>query len=168
MPEIPISEWLGRRTGSRRTRVAGQPLCTTNWADLDGKQHTDQLDINCHCFDPTKTVVLNPAAWAGTPDGQWASNFSNIRDYRGIRYPTENANFGRTFRIKERMTFNLRVEFSNVFNRLRLPQPSTASVTAPPIKSPLTGLYTTGYGTIVPTAGTSGYRTGTLVGRITF
>jgi len=22
------------------------------------------VDINCHCFDPTKTIVFNPAAWA--------------------------------------------------------------------------------------------------------
>jgi hypothetical protein len=60
------------------------------------------------------------------------------------------------------------VEFVNVFNRLRLPQPSTASLTASPIKSSLTGLYTTGYGTIVPAAGTAGQRNGMLVGRITF
>lgn len=164
---FPISGWLGRGPGPAE-RVASQPLYTTNWTDLDGKQHTDELDINCHCFDPTKTVVLNPAAFSGTPDGKWASNFSTLREFRGIRLPTENANFGRTFRIKEKVTFNVRVEFANVFNRLRLPQPSAAAVTAAPIKSPLTGLYTSGYGTIVPTAGTQGQRSGTLVGRITF
>src|SRR6185369_1087864 len=158
---------LGRGPGPAE-RVASQPLYTTNWTDLDGKQHTDELDINCHCFDPTKTVVLNPAAFSGTPDGKWASNFSTLREFRGIRLPTENANFGRTLRIKEKVTFNVRVEFANVFNRLRLPQPSAAAVTAAPIKSPLTGLYTSGYGTIVPTAGTQGQRSGTLVGRITF
>ncbi|MCU1334835.1 MAG: hypothetical protein JWO19_416 [Bryobacterales bacterium] len=167
----PINGWLGRGPGPAEL-VAGQPLYTTNWVDLDGKQHTDELDINCHCFDPTKTVVLNPAAWAGVPDGKWSSNFSSIREFRGIRLPTENANFGRTFRIKEKMTFNVRVEFSNIFNRLRLPQPTSTgtgvSPTSPALKSPLTGLYSSGYGTIVPTAGTQGYRTGTLVGRITF
>jgi hypothetical protein len=163
----PINFWLGRGPGPAE-RVAGQPLYTTNWVDLDGKQHTDELDINCHCFDPTKTVVLNPLAFSGTPDGKWASNFSTLREFRGIRLPTENANFGRTFRIREKMTFNLRVEFANVFNRLRLPQPSATAVTAPPIKSPLTGLYTSGYGVINPTAGTQGQRSGTLVGRITF
>jgi hypothetical protein len=163
----PINFWLGRGPGPAE-RVAGQPLYTTNWVDLDGNQHTDELDINCHCFDPTKTVVLNPLAFSGTPDGKWASNFSTLREFRGIRLPTENANFGRTFRIREKMTFNLRVEFANVFNRLRLPQPSATAVTAPPIKSPLTGLYTSGYGVINPTAGTQGQRSGTLVGRITF
>jgi hypothetical protein len=164
---FPISGWLGRGPGPAE-RVAGQPLFTTNWVDLNGVPHTDELDINCHCYDPTKTVVLNPLAFTGTPNGQWASNFSHIRDFRGIRYPTENANLGRSFRIKERVTINIRVEFANVLNRLRLPQPSTASLTASPIKSSLTGLYTTGYGTIVPTAGTAGQRSGMLVGRITF
>jgi hypothetical protein len=164
---FPISGWLGRGPGPAE-RVAGQPLFTTNWVDLNGIQHTDELDINCHCYDPTKTVVLNPLAFTGTPNGQWASNFSYVRDFRGIRYPTENANLGRSFRIRERVTINIRVEFANVFNRLRLPQPSTASLTASPIKSSLTGLYTTGYGTIIPTAGTAGQRSGMLVGRITF
>jgi len=164
---FPISGWLGRGPGPAE-RVAGQPLFTTHWVDLNGVQHTDELDINCHCYDPTKTVVLNPLAFAGTPNGNWASNFSFIRDFRGIRYPVENVNLGRTFHITERLALDIRMEFANVFNRLRLPQPSTASLTASPIKSSLTGLYTSGYGTIVPAAGTAGQRNGTLVGRLTF
>jgi hypothetical protein len=171
----PISKWLGRGPGPAE-RVAGQPLWSTNWTDYDGKVHTDPIDINCHCFDPTKNIVLNPAAWANVPDGQWSSNQSSFRDYRGFRYPTENANFGRTFRYKERVTFNVRVEFSNAFNRTRLPQPSAgtlpgqgfATLPSKQTSGPLTGLYSSGFGTVVPTTGTSGYRTGTLVGRITF
>ncbi len=34
-----------------------------NWTDYDGKVHAEPLDINCHCYDPTKTQVLNPLAW---------------------------------------------------------------------------------------------------------
>ena len=118
----PISQWLGAGRGPGPAQyVAGQSLWSTNWTDYNGVVHTDPIDINCHCFDPTKTVVLNPAAWANVPDGQWANNFSTIRNYRGFRYPTENANFGRTFRIKERVTFNVRVEFTNAFNRTSAP-----------------------------------------------
>ena len=170
----PISKWLGRGPGPAE-RVASQPLWSTNWVDYNGVTHTNPIDLNCHCFDPTKNIVLNPAAWANVPDGQWSSNQSTFRDYRGFRYPTENANFGRTFRIKEKMTFNVRVEFSNAFNRTRLPQPAGGNVgagfaTAPTKQTsgPLTGLYSAGFGTVVPTTGTQGYRTGTLVGRITF
>jgi hypothetical protein len=170
----PISKWLGRGPGPAE-RVAGQGLWSSNWIDYDGKIHTDPIDLNCHCFDPTKNIVLNPAAWANVPDGQWSSNLSTFRDYRGFRYPQENANFGRTFRYKERVTFNVRVEFSNVFNRTRLPQPAAGNIgpgfATQPTKQtsgPLTGLYSGGFGTVVPTSGTQGYRTGTLVGRITF
>ena len=172
-----VQKWLGRGPGPAEY-VAGQPLFSTNWVDYSGKVHTDPIDLNCHCFDPTKNIVLNPNAWANVPDGQWSSNQSSFRDYRGFRYPTENANFGRTFRIKERVTFNVRVEFSNAFNRTRLPQPASGNgppgtpgfATKPTLQTtgPLTGLYSAGFGTVVPTSGTSGYRTGTLVGRITF
>jgi len=166
----PISKWLGRGPGPAEY-VAGQPLFSTNWVDYSGKVHTDPIDLNCHCFDPTKNIVLNPAAWANVADGQWSSNQSSFRNYRGFRYPTENANFGRTFRYKERVTFNVRVEFSNAFNRTRLPQPSASGFATAPTKQTagaLIGLYSAGFGTVVPTTGTQGYRTGTLVGRITF
>ena len=45
-------------------RVPGQPLFNTNWVDNNGVSHTDPLDLNCHCYDPNKTFVLNPNAWA--------------------------------------------------------------------------------------------------------
>ena len=30
-------------------------------------------DLNCHCTDPTKDLVLNPAAWSNPPDGQFGT-----------------------------------------------------------------------------------------------
>src|SRR5207248_4998852 len=30
-------------------------------------------DLNCHCFDPNKEFVLNPAAWANPPTGQFGT-----------------------------------------------------------------------------------------------
>ena len=30
------------------------------------------VDINCHCYDPSKTQVLNPAAWTDTPSGTFS------------------------------------------------------------------------------------------------
>jgi hypothetical protein len=162
----PISRWLGRGPGPAE-RVPGQPLYSTNWVDVDGKQRTDELDINCHCFDPRKTVVLNRNAWAAVPDGQFSSNLSTIRNFRGFRYPTENLNFSRVFRFKERVTLNIRGEFSNVFNRVRLPQPSVLNPAANPVISPQTGLYTAGYGTVVPVAVTQ-QRGGMIVARLMF
>jgi hypothetical protein len=169
-----IQKWLGRGPGPAEF-VTGQSFWSTNWTDYSGTVHTDPIDINCHCFDPTKNVVLNPNAWKNVTDGQWSSNESSFRDYRGIRYPTENANFSRTFRIREKMSLNIRGEFSNVLNRTRLPQPASGAIgagfaTAPTKQTSgaLIGLYSGGFGTIVPTAGTAGARSGTIVARLIF
>jgi hypothetical protein len=167
----PISQWLGRGPGPAQY-VAGQPLYTTNWVDNEGNQRTDELDINCHCYDPTKTVVLNPAAWSNIPNGQWGAQQTGIRQFRGIRYPQENLNISRNFRIKERVVFHIRAEFQNVLNRTRLPQPvTTANFTATPTRFAAganAGLFNGGFGTILPTSGTAGSRTGTIVVRVTF
>ncbi|HYV62041.1 MAG TPA: hypothetical protein VE958_05175, partial [Bryobacteraceae bacterium] len=86
--------------------------------------------------------------------------------------PSENANFGRNFRFKERVNLNVRVEFSNIFNRTILPAPSVAgNFASAPVKftsGPNTGLYSSGFGTINPTAGTTGQRQGSFVARIQF
>ena len=70
------------------------------------------------------------------------------------------------------MLLHIRVEFQNVFNRTRLPQPVlTSSYKATPTTfrtGANTGLYSGGFGTVLPTTGTAGGRTGTLVARFTF
>ncbi|MEP7355348.1 MAG: hypothetical protein ABI824_19120, partial [Acidobacteriota bacterium] len=92
--------------------------------------------------------------------------------YRGIRQPQESLNLGKNFRIREKMTLHIRVEFQNAFNRMRLPQPVvTGSYKNPPTQfasGANTGLYNGGFGTVLPTAGTTGQRAGTLVARFTF
>ena len=181
---FPISNYLGRGPGSEQL-IPGMSPWSIDWTDLSGVHHTDPLNINCKCFDPTRTQVLNPNAWVNVPDGQWANNFNTIRDFRGIRYPTENMNIGRTFRIKERVSLNVRVEFANAFNRLQLPQVNSApnsltKVTTQTQPGTYQGAITGGFGVIggaaagfagpapFPIAGTSGYRTGLLVGRLQF
>jgi Carboxypeptidase regulatory-like domain len=168
---LAVSQWLGRGPGPAQWN--GQSLFSTNWTDYDGKVHNEPLDVNCRCYDPTKTVVLNPGAWANVPDGQWANNFSSIRQYRNIRQPSENANLSRNFKIKEGIDLNVRVEFQNVFNRTRLTI-SNASTTGFQ-SAPTTfasganrGLYSGGFGTVLPLSGTPGSRAGLFVGRLTF
>jgi hypothetical protein len=149
--------------------LTGQPLFNNNWTDLDGVHHTDPIDINCHCYDPRTTLVLNPAAWTSVPNGQWAANQSTvIRSYRGIRYPQENVNFSRTFRMRERINLQIRAEWTNAFNRLRLPQPTATTFSSAPTQ--VNGIYTGGFGTITPTAGNgvTGQRSGQLIARIQF
>ncbi len=78
---------VGTRSWRRRSMLLKNPDGTymnpwsVNWFDLNGVHHTTPLDINCHCFNPATTVVLNPAAWQTirTPPG------------RQIRLPTRSS-----------------------------------------------------------------------------
>ncbi|MEO5925569.1 MAG: TonB-dependent receptor [Bryobacteraceae bacterium] len=172
----PISQFLGYGPGSAqlKTDANGNYMnpFSVDWTDYDGKHHTDPLDVNCHCYDPTKTVVLNKNAWANIPNGQFAADQSTLRFYRASRQPEENVNFSRNFRFKERVNLNIRMEFNNILNRTRLPGPITTGNFAnnPTLftSGANTGLYSGGFGTMNVLSGTSGQRTGTFVGRITF
>jgi hypothetical protein len=169
----PISQFTGRGPGSAQY-IAGQPLYSTDWTDYSGVHHTDELDINCHCFDPTKTIVLNPKAWANIPNGVWGAQQDSIRNFRGFRYPQENVNFSRNFRLKERLSLQIRAEFTNAFNRTQLPQPNAGagnnfnSLPTTFSTGSNTGLYSGGFGSVVPVTGTANARSGLLIARLTF
>jgi hypothetical protein len=130
------------------------------------------VNLNCGCFDPNKVFVLTPAAWSNPAIGQWGTAAGDYSDFRGFRRPSENVNFGRTFRIKERYTLNIRMEFQNIFNRVYLNNPQTA-VTGGSFATPQLinsqGL-PTGYGSINTVNGSTFAppRQGYLVGRFTF
>jgi hypothetical protein len=140
-------------------RVPGQPLFLQN--------------LNCHCFDPQTTIVLNPNAWMDPPVGQFGSSAAYYSDYRKQRHPIENMNLGRTWRVKERASINIRMEFTNVFNRSVFNDPSSTNARAVVTHSP-NGNITGGFGSIIATGtiGGSGLnlqpRSGTLIGRFTF
>jgi len=169
----PISQFLGYGPGPAQLMTGANPW-SVDWNDYSGKHHTDPLDINCHCFDPTKTIVLNPNVWQNVPNGQFAANEGSLRWFRGMRSPVEDANFGRDFRVRERVSLNVRVEFTNIFNRTIYPGISLGSngqnFSNQPVKfnsGPNVGLYSSGFGTINPTAGTNGQRSGSFVARLT-
>jgi hypothetical protein len=145
-------------------RVPGVPLFT--------------VDLNCHCYDPNKTFVLNPAAWVDPAPGQWGAPAAYSNDYRAQRRPRENMSFGRTFPFgkERRYTFSLRMEFSNIFNRAFWGDPSGASLTnAKLLQTYLpNGNTSAGFGrvlTTMPSAFGSVFnlypRQGVLVGRFT-
>jgi hypothetical protein len=123
---------------TRMNRVAGQPLFIKN--------------LNCHCIDPTKGLVLNPKAWADVPNGQWGNSTPYYNDYRGQRLPSENLNLARIWR-REALSVEFRVEFYNVFNRLQLPGPSASNPLA-----------TTTYNSAGQLTGGFGYINGSNVG----
>ncbi|HEY6346674.1 MAG TPA: TonB-dependent receptor [Bryobacteraceae bacterium] len=135
-------------------RVPGVPLFTEN--------------LNCGCFDPSRTFVLNPKAWVNPPAGQFGTaTFYN--DYRYQRRPVENLAFGRLFRIHESVGLNLRVEFQNLFNRTEVNNPTATNPQAAQTVNSATGQTTAGFGyinTLGTTFGTP--RQGMIVARFQF
>jgi hypothetical protein len=129
------------------------------------------VDPNCHCFDPTTTLALNPNAFTDAPAGQFGTAAAFYNNYRWQRQPAESISLGRTFRIKESMFFNIRGEFYNMFNRVFLTPPSSANPQALTTKNTF-GLLTGGYGYLNLVPGATGYgpspRTGQIVGRFVF
>jgi hypothetical protein len=164
------------------SRVPGQPLFSNNWVDNTGKARTDELDLNCHCYDPQRTLALNPNAWANPPAGQFGTSALYYTDYRTQRRPVENLAFGRTFRFTEQVNLNIRAEFANILNRAYWNDPTNLTNTATGIQcsigTPVNGrctapgaIYTSGFGRMPVTSSTAvntSPRNGTIVARITF
>jgi hypothetical protein len=102
--------------GTFSNRVAGQPLFTK--------------DLNCGCIDPGKDFVLNPAAWADPAPGRLGVSAPYYSDYRTSRIYDESMSFGKMTKFRERMSLEFRVEFFNVFNRVRLANPASGNALA--------------------------------------
>jgi hypothetical protein len=131
----------GWQTGALATYASGTPIlvpASANLLNTDTFESASYLnrvpgvplflkDLNCHCFDPTKTLVLNAAAWTSPAPGTFGTSPAYYSDYRSERHPVENFSVGRTFRIREQMNLTVRAEFINIFNRTVLPAPSATS-----------------------------------------
>ncbi len=159
---IPGQVNISDQLPTQQVRVPGQPLYLK---DINGQ------------INPYTDIVLNPAAWAQCPVNANCGNSGNdfLKDFRGRRKPSENANIGRNFRIKERMNFQVRGEFNNIFNRTQLGSPSVTAPQTAVARNSL-NILTGGFGTISAyTAPGTGFnaptlqaRTGTLIMRFSF
>lgn len=147
-----LASLLGQGVSTRMNRVAGQPLFLQN--------------PNCGCIDPRQNLVLNPAAWTDAAPGTFGSSPDFYNDYRWQHQVSENLNFGRRFPIKEKVVFELRAEFFNIFNRPNLPGPSSGNPAAAVTRNSA-GELTGGFGFINPN-GVGGQRNGQIVARIQF
>jgi hypothetical protein len=136
-----------------QNRVPGVPLFTK--------------DLNCHCFDPNQTFALNPAAWTNPAPGTFGTA-TYYGDYRQQRRPLENLAIGRKFQIREKMSLNVRVEFTNIFNRTFVNNPTSTNPQTPPVRNPTTGQTTSGFGFIDTTSVFSQPRQGQLVAQFHF
>ena len=137
-------------------------------------------DPNCHCFDPTKQLALNPAAWTDVGPGQFGSSAAYHEGYRWQRQPAESMSFGRVFPLarENRVTLQIRFEFQNIFNRVAYGLPSTTNPQSltfrtNPFPNGQTGALSTGFGFVntlggAPFGSPENPRTGQFIARITF
>ncbi len=123
-------------------------------------------DLNCHCFDANKDLLLNSKAWVNPDAGKFGVSSAAFNNYRSQRVPDEQLSVGRSFRIGEGKAFSIRAEFFNVFNRTVYAAPAATSPTATTTRD-AAGNLTGGFGFI--NRNNNGQpRNGQLVGRLTF
>jgi hypothetical protein len=157
----------GSTTANYQRRIPGKPLYLKN--------------PNCGCINPYYDQVFNADAWTNPAPGTFGAS-ALWGDFRSVRRPQENFNFGRNFRFKERFNLHIRAEFVNIFNRTYLGNPSTTLNLGNPVTRSSNGLLTAGFGVInatgaIPSTPSNGNfnttlgglpRTGTLIARFTF
>jgi hypothetical protein len=142
----------GSSTGTFFNRVAGQPLFLKS--------------LNCHCISPFSQLSLNPAAWSDPAPGQFSTGPIYYNDYRYQRRPTESLSLGRLVPIREGMSFELRMQFLNAFNRAEMADPNgTNALQTPVYKS---GILQSGFGWSNPSTPYGPPRQGQLTARFRF
>jgi hypothetical protein len=149
----------------------------TNWNFTNGDSGLLLVNPNSH-FDPTKQLVLNPAAWVDAPGGQFGSTAAFYNNYRWQRQPSEALSFARNFALGKERRYNLsvRAEFQNVFNRhffstpsLTNPSAVTATNNALVQGGPAAGALSAGFGYVGFLNGAGDTpRSGQAVARFTF
>jgi hypothetical protein len=157
-----VGTLLARAGGTFANTVPGQSF----YVDQNGKP----VDINGD-FDPAATFVLNKDAWTEPPVATFSTSTAYYNNYRGRRHPTENLSLARNIRFGSdgRYNLQLRAEFSNIFNRLWVPDPTSTSASATRTTNSA-GITTGGFGYInmQSAAVASGVRQGQLVARFSF
>jgi hypothetical protein len=148
----------------------------TTFQNLVAGQNLFLQDPNSH-FDPTKTLVLNPAAWSDAGTGQFGTAPAYLNSYRWRRAPAESASLGRIFPLSKEGKVNLqiRMEFtSNLFNRTFYSAPSAGNPTATVLntnsfQNGQSGALSQGFGFVNSVNGFgSAPRQGQIVARFTF
>jgi hypothetical protein len=146
----------------------------TYWNFAPGKGPNDVFlkDPNCHCFDATQQLVLDPTAFQDAPGGQFAGTAAYYNNYRWQRQPSENMSLGRNFRMghEGKMNLQIRAEFQNVFNRHFYSAPSATNPSTTVTKTNLNNTaLSAGFGFVNFVNGIgSSPRTGLMVARFTF
>jgi hypothetical protein len=157
-----IATILHRTSSTTFANRTGQPFFEN--------QNGQAINLNCHCFDPSTTFVLNPAAWTEPASGAFGTSTAYYNNYRGFRYPTENMGLARNFPFGRdgRANLQLRAEFNNIFNRLHLANPSSTTYGLP--QTTANGLASSGFGyiNVLDPSTAANVRQGQIVARFSF
>ncbi|HSP66570.1 MAG TPA: hypothetical protein VLN48_02510, partial [Bryobacteraceae bacterium] len=155
----------------------------TTYQNLVPGQSLFLQDPNCHCFDPTKQLTLNPAAWTDVGPGQFGNTAAFQEGYRWQRQPQESMSFGRIFPLsrENRVTLQVRFEFQNIFNRTfynapagppfstAISNPQALTFSTNPFPNGQLGALSSGFGFVNTLGGLGSQpRTGQFVARIQF
>jgi hypothetical protein len=129
-----LGTYLAGASTQYMTRVPGQPLYL--------------VDPNSR-IDPTKQLILNPAAWAECgPTATFGCGAPRYTDFRQRRSPQEDVGLGRRFVLSGKEVarfFEVRMEMYNPFNRIVFPNTGVGNpITAASHNS--NGLLTGGFG----------------------
>jgi hypothetical protein len=122
-------------------------------------------DLNNHKSN-INLPFLNANAWAAPAQGTYSTSKPFYNDYRQARQPGEQLGFGKVFPIKEGMSFSLRADFFNVFNRWVYPGfNNTSNPNASGSGNQLFGVMA---GSITNAGGNYAPRSGEIVARFQF
>lgn len=109
------------QTPSSTSTLTSVTFANGVWANRVPGQKLFLHSLNDHHVNPRTTFFLNPAAWANPAPGTYATSKPYYSDFRGPRYPNEQLGVGKVVPLKEGITFSLRADFFNVFNRWAYP-----------------------------------------------
>ncbi len=157
-------------SGFGQTGASGEPL-----ENVVPGQNCLSINPNSH-FDPTKTLVLNPAAYVDQTTETFGTSAPYYSNCRWQRQPSESLSLGRIFRITEKVQLLIQAQFFNPFNRVVYPAPASGTTSTTPATYgnpfpglPGTGALNGGYGWVDVLNGTgTNPRSGQLVARFTF
>ena len=122
-------------------------------------------DVNNHKSN-INLPFLNAAAWAAPAQGTYSTSKPFYNDYRQARQPSEQLGFGKVIPFKEGVSFSLRADFFNVFNRWVYPGfNNTSNPNAGGSGNQLFGVMA---GSITNAGGNYAPRSGEFVARIQF
>jgi hypothetical protein len=116
--------------------------------------------------------MLSSGAWSDPAIGRYGTSKPRYSDFRKARSPNEQPGISKVFRLKEGLTFDVRADFFNVFNRWAYPSLNGTSNALQPAQFGSNGSITNGYGYIGDSinGAASNYppRSGQIVARIQF